>query len=92
MSKELPVGVAQQMVLNALGAPQSVNTWDKAKRYFSEIGIIVGAARDGRGSKPWVREDTRALGGWNPGNEDGWSAPSKLTPEQRAALAPWWVE
>lgn len=94
MAKELPVGTAQRAVLDALGAPSSVDTWDKAKAYFAELGIVVTAKRDGRKSVPVVFESSHPQrGGWNPGNEDGWSGNTpRLTTEQRNALQQWWVD
>lgn len=93
MGKDLPVGVAQQRVLDILG--KQAASWQHAERIFEEHGIVVRGKRQGRTSAPQVWERERDRGGWNPGGEDGYSGgPSslKLTPEQRAALAPYWIE
>ena len=93
MGKDLPVGVAQQTVLDILGTRAA--SWSVAERIFAEHGIAVKAQRQGRTSVPRVREAGYDRGGWNPGGEDGYGggpSPLKLTPEQREALAPYWVE
>lgn len=93
MPKELPVGVAQAIVLKALG--ETAATWAQAEAIFAHYGIIVRAQRQGRTSVPLVSERSQERGGWSPDGEDGWSVPalpSKLTPAQRAALQPYWQE
>lgn len=93
MAKEHPVGVAQKIVLDILG--ETSEYWSGANAIFERYGIVVGSKRQGRTSVPQVWERETDQGGWNPGHEDGYSgspAPSRLTPEQRAALAPYWVE
>lgn len=91
MGKDLPVGVAQQIVLDILD--KTAHTWSQAERIFEAHGIVVRGVRQGRTSVPRVWERPGDQGGWNPGHEDGYSTdlrPSQLTPEQRAALAPYW--
>lgn len=94
MAKELPVGVAQQKVLTALGAPTAIQSWGGAEAYFERIGIRVRAVRVGRSSEPRVRlrEDRQAGGGWNEGGDgDSWGErAADLTEAQRAAIAHWW--
>ena len=95
MAKELPVGVAQKKVLDLLGAPDTIQTWDGAKRIFDDLGIVVGSKRVGRTSEPRVSisPNRDAGGGWNPGGDgDSWGASHKLTEAQIADLKArgWW--
>jgi len=96
MGKILPVGVAQKKVLEALGAP-AIDSWDGAKRFFDDLGIVVGSRRVGRSSEPqvWIAAGRDAGGGWNPGGDgDSWGASHTLTKEQIADFKArgWWRE
>jgi hypothetical protein len=92
MPKDLPVGVAQSAVLKALG--ETAHTWSQAEAIFERYGIVVRAKRQGRTSVPVVSERKQDLGGWTDyGDYDGVDPlPSKLSPAQRAALAPYWQD
>jgi hypothetical protein len=97
MAKILPVGVAQKKVLEALDAPAAIDSWDGAKAFFDELGIVVGARRVGRSSEPqiWINPNRDAGGGWNAGGDgDSWGASHTLTKEQIALLRArgWWHE
>jgi len=97
MAKILPVGVAQKKVLDLLGAPATIDSWDGAKRILDDLGIVVGSRRVGRSSEPqvWINSSRAAGGGWNVGGDgDSWGASHKLTKEQIADLKArgWWRE
>lgn len=63
----IPIGVAQEKVLDALGITAS--DWMDAKQKFDEIGIEVGSRRVGRSSEPVVSRKNSYGGGWNPGGD-----------------------
>lgn len=95
MAKELPVGVAQKVILDILIPGNNIQYWSTAQKRFEEFGITVNSKRVGRGGVPVVYPRNPDRGGWNPGGEDGYSGSGdgvKLTAEQRAALAPYWKD
>lgn len=84
--KDLPVGVAQKKVLDAINV--RAQTWQEAEATFSGIGIVVTSKRVGRSSEPVVKFQPTRRGGFNrDGEGEAWNVPSKLTAEQRQALA-----
>lgn len=92
MARDLPVGKAQQIVLNALGIT-GIQTWSGAEATFEDLGIIVRAQRVGRSSEPRVRRRNTAGAAANLGGDyDTWDAWDNLTDEQRAALQPFWED
>jgi hypothetical protein len=93
MARELPVGVAQKVVLDILIPDNRIQYWNTAEARFAEFGITVRSRRAGRTSVPVVSPKSPDRGGWNPGGEDGYSGSGdgvRLTDDQRAALAPYW--
>jgi hypothetical protein len=83
-----PVGVAQKLVLDALGVQRS--TFAGANAYFESIGIVVASKRVGRTSMPVVTIKPRTTGGFTrEGEGETWQAYDDLTAEQLAALTPW---
>lgn len=93
MARELPVGVAQKVILDILIPGNGIQYWSTAEKRFEEFGITVRSRRVGRSSVPVVSAKSPDRGGWNPGGEDGYSGSgdgARLTAEQRAALAPYW--
>lgn len=88
MSKPLPVGVAQQVILTALGLEAS--SFDHAEQRFATLGIVVKPVRQGRTSVPQVRIKDRHDGGFTrDGDGESWRAYGDLSPAQVAALAPY---
>ena len=90
MARDLPVGKAQQQVLTALGAPDTIQTWTEAKAFFDGLGLTVTAKRQGKTSVPVVIIKDRMGGGFTrSGDGDTWTQYPNLTPEQSNAIAPW---
>jgi len=71
----------QITILEALGICK-VEGHAHAKMIFEALGIVVNAKRTGRSYVPEVtilpRQDSIETGGWNPGDEDGWSYTEKI--------------
>lgn len=87
MAAVMPVGKAQQVILDILG--QRAGSFGHAERIFADHGIVVSSKRVGRGSVPVVRV-VRA-GGYGQSEDGDYGDPTTraiLTTEQRAALAP----
>lgn len=85
MAAVMPVGKAQQVILDALGL--RAGSFGHAARLFAAHGIVVASKRVGRASVPVV---TVARGGSLRQAEDGEygdTSAAPLTAAQRAALA-----
>ena len=63
MSKDYPVGKAQQIILDALGLEAS--SFQEADEIFEKHGLAVIAVRQGRRSVPQVKRLPRFGGGFN---------------------------
>lgn len=90
MAKELLVGKAQKMVLDAVSPGHTITTWTEANNAFEKIGIVVGSRREGSASVPVITVKNRYGGGFTAGGDgDTWQAYANLTDDQKSALAPW---
>lgn len=89
MSKDYPVGKAQQMVLDALGL--AADGFSEADQLFAEHGLVVSSKREGRASVPVVRLMETAGGGWNVGG-DGESYSISYKNIDLSKIAQWMVK
>lgn len=88
MSKDFPVGKAQQVVLNALGL--TADGFIEANKIFADHGLIVGSRREGRASVPVVNLKETSGGGFNDDGEgEAWEIEYK--PVDFSKIAQWMV-
>lgn len=67
IDRDYPTGVAQDVILKALGLRAS--GFKDAVRIFAKIGITVSSKRVGRSSVPVVTRLDPYGGGWNAGGD-----------------------